>query len=784
MPVAHSGLPFLVVISLVFHIRLVLIESWSSPTSVLFLASAIYLYLSFLGWGLTCIALPRTLSQYRAWFTPWIGIMLAAVLGVRLSRLGMGATVAVYSITVVGVGVGILSALRKLRSLPTRSVPRIAFMFGLLATLLLALYPLLCLHEGLTTVSLGNIDPVTYAATARFLETGSIRYPPVCDVSRPLTCKVNHEIVWNSRPGTFLLISLLAGLFHLQAYEILTVLLAVVLALTPPVVGIFVKVVSRNRLAALIALLMSALSVNQLYFFYQGFAGQVFGEGCLIIAFILWWKAESDQKHWSSYAFILGLAISGMLELYQEDVPLFLIPWSVYFVLQLLMATTPRWRLACRYALPVGIAFALDPFAFWYCLVWLRSLTTVFGWPMPRWALPADVIGLMNVYLPGVSERTAAIASIPAVCLALWGFLYWRKPLLTLSVTSTALALLLYEYESLHYSYAYHKFAANLSFLLIGAFATGVARAVKGHAGFLVRRYVAGAAVTFLAAGCFLTAIPLIEEMKSAQLSVSPDLVELTAIKQLAGRDAVRLVEDRAWQQLWAVYFLDPVPTLLDKPRAFFSTWKHTGPSASPNVLTLVSKLPDASSPEYFTLPEQAPLSADQVVLVPTSIDPSLTVAHGPVWRRVLWQNSTYLLLGPGPQVQSLRLSGQTLDRWITSEGLTLDVPGEWVHLRPIIQLTGRTVFVAHLGGKLNVTAKLYLAGQPRGEVPATIEVFADHYALRIELSPADLPSSGEVHLAISFDKYFVPQQFGYNSDTRRLVIVMPEEVRLLSQAR
>jgi hypothetical protein len=118
-----------------------LIESWSSPTSVLFLAAAIYLYLSFLGWGLTRIALPQTLSQYRAWFAPWIGIMLAAVLGVRLSRLGMGATVAVYSITVVGAGVGILSALRKLRSLPMRRVPRTAFIFGFLATLLLALYP-------------------------------------------------------------------------------------------------------------------------------------------------------------------------------------------------------------------------------------------------------------------------------------------------------------------------------------------------------------------------------------------------------------------------------------------------------------------------------------------------------------------------------------------------------------------------------------------------------------------------------------------------------------------
>ena len=710
--------------------------------------------------------------------------MLAAVLGVRLSRFGMGGTVAVYSITVVGAGVGILSALRKLRSLPTRSVPRIAFMFGFLATLLLALYPLLCLHEGLTTVSLGNIDPVTYAATARFLETGSIRHPPVCDVSRPLTCKVNHEIVWNSRPGTFLLISLLTGLFHLQTYEILTVLLAVVLALTPPVVGIFVKVVSGNRLAALIALLMSALSVNQLYFFYQGFAGQVFGEGCLIIAFILLWKAESDQKHWSSYAFILGLTISAMLELYQEDVPFFLIPWSVYFVLQLLIAKTPRWRLACRYASPVGIAFALDPFAFWYCLVWLRSLTTIFGWPMPRWALPADVIGLMNVYLPGGSERAAAIASIPVVCLALWGFLNWCKPGLTLSVTSTALALLLYEYESLHYSYAYHKFADNLSFLLIGAFATGVSRAVKGRAGLLVRRYVAAAAVTFLAVGCFLTAVPLIEKMNSAQLSVSPDLVELTAIRNAADNHTVLLVEDRAWQQLWSLYFLETVPTLLHTPRAFFSTWKHASASASPNALNLVSKSPDASSPEYFIFPEQVPSSANHVVLVPTSIDPSLTVAPGPARRRVLWQNSSYLLVRPGPQLQSLRLSGQTPDRWITSEGLTLEVPGKWLHLRPIILLNGRTVLFEHLGGKLNVSATLYLAGQPRGQVPATIEASAGHYTLRITLYAAELPSDGEVHLTISFDKYFVPQQFGYNSDTRRLVIVMPEEVRLFSQTR
>src|ERR1039458_8712025 len=98
--------------------------------SILFLAAAIYLYLSFLGWGLTRIALPRTLSRYRAWFAPWIGMMLAAVLGVRLSRLGMGASAAIYPITVVGAGLGAWGAPLKTPSLPTPSLPRTPLPFS------------------------------------------------------------------------------------------------------------------------------------------------------------------------------------------------------------------------------------------------------------------------------------------------------------------------------------------------------------------------------------------------------------------------------------------------------------------------------------------------------------------------------------------------------------------------------------------------------------------------------------------------------------------------------
>ncbi len=531
-------------------------------------------------------------------------------------------------------------------------------MLACLVALLLALYPLLHLHVGPTAVSLGNNDPGCYSATARFLQLGSIRHPPACNNLLPLSCLVHDQVVANSRPGTFLLIGLFADLFRLQTYQIFTVLLAVVLALTPPLVGIFVEVASGNRFAALLALLLSALSVNQLYFFYHGFAGQVFGEGCLIIAFILVWKAESDRKHWASYAFTLGLAMCGMLELYQENAALFFAPWGVYFLWQVLEAKTSRWRLVCRFAVPVGIVFALDPFAFWYGLVCLWHVRAAApGWSMPRWALPADIIGLMNVYLPSASERfasvagmpvarlarwlllygrVAAIASIPVTGVALFGFLYWRNPRLTLSVTLVMLALLLYEFGGRHFSYGYHKVAANVSFLLIAAFATGVARAVRGRAGFRARRRAAGAVVTLLAAGCLFATIPLVVEMQRLQQFVGPDLVELTTIKRLAGNRPVHLIENRHWQQLWAVYFLDPVPTLLDDPGIYFGGL--VSPPASPNVLTLLPESPDtlATSSEDSSPPEREDSRGDNEAV------------SGPERRRVLWHNEAYLLLSPG----------------------------------------------------------------------------------------------------------------------------------------
>ncbi|MGO9452429.1 MAG: hypothetical protein ACLQDV_15520 [Candidatus Binataceae bacterium] len=736
------------------------------------LAAGVYLYLLFLGWGLASLALPRGLRAYQVWLAPWIGMMLAAVVGVLLSRLGMGAAIAVYPITFAGAGLTARSLLVKPRPLPGWGNIGCAFAICSLVTLFLALYPLVSLGQGPTTVSLSNNDPVVYAATARFLEQGSLRHAPLCDVRQPLTCLVNSQIVSGSRPGTFLLIAILARLFHVPAFEIFTVLLAVILAATPPLAAIFGRVVSANRFAAFMTLVISAVNVNLLYFFYNGFAGQILGEGCLIVAFILLWKAEADQRDWLSYAVMLGLTICALLEIYQEDVPLFVVPYLIYAALRLFSSKTSRWLLVGRFALPVGIGIALDPIALWYCFSWLWGVrTAAVGWAMPRWALGADMVGFMNAYLSGAGERAAAIASIPVFLLAFWGFSRWRNPRLTLTVALFSVGLLLYSWAIRDFSYGYHKLAAILSFLLIAAFATGIARSVRRVIGRKMRTFAEAAAVLFAGAICVLVTAPLVEKMKRTELSVSSDLVELSEIKQIAGTRPILFAENRWWQQLWGTYFLYPASTLLSNPSGYFQMPPTKVPTSPDTLRLVVGQIRLlADSTRYFGMPKNGLVSSAKQLTLVTATHASETV---------LWRNGAYSLLGisaqepRGSQVPLLRVIGEEADGSVTSKGLILDIPGDWARLRPNLKLSGPANHLEQLGTNPAVRATLRV---PPQEVDATFETSADRYTVWIKLNPTLLPADKYIHVRVNFDN-LAPAKSGMSAESSRLVMMGPKEI-------
>jgi hypothetical protein len=127
----------------------------------------------------------------------------------------------------------------------------------------------------------------------------------------------------------------------------------------------------------------------------------------------------------------------------------------------------------------------------------------------------------------------------------------------------------------------------------------------------------------------------------------------------------------------------------------------------------------------------------------------------------------------------TLRLSGQTSDGWITSEGLILSGPSQWVRLRPKIEFAGRIPrLLEQSGNGLGAHAILDVAEKSK-EVAATLTQATGEYKLSIQLDPADLPTDGDVQVRVMFDNYFVPSERGLGSDTRRLVIMAPQQIHL-----
>jgi hypothetical protein len=132
------------------------------------------------------------------------------------------------------------------------------------------------------------------------------------------------------------------------------------------------------------------------------------------------------------------------------------------------------------------------------------------------------------------------------------------------------------------------------------------------------------------------------------------------------------------------------------------------------------------------------------------------------------------------PAVQVVGDSGG----WITSEGLTLVAPAEAFRARPNIALSGPTILAEHLG---KVTMKAYTVTSDGKAVELPVEfnlVLAPsqvaQYKAAIHLDPTQLPADGDVKVRLSFDKFFVPSEIGFNADTRQLVVMTPIQIKLL----
>ena len=115
---------------------------------------------------------------------------------------------------------------------------------------------------------------------------------------------------------------------------------------------------------------------------------------------------------------------------------------------------------------------------------------------------------------------------------------------------------------------------------------------------------------------------------------------------------------------------------------------------------------------------------------------------------------------------------------WITSDGVILSGLTEDLRLRPVVELSGTTILSENLGSTLQVRVSLLDEDQTREESVTTIKP-SPQYRIMFRVNPDTLTGS-LTRLRLSFDKFFVPKEIGLNPDTRKLVLLKPDKIRLL----
>ncbi len=522
-----------------------------------------YLYLLLLGWGLTRLLLRQRVVSYQLWLAPWFGLMLVVIPMLWLSRLGISAERTFYAITLLATSLVILCPLMRVPLFVQTGALDAWLAAGAFATLAIALYPMLSVANAPTTISLGNNDPALYAVASDFLKSHSVAHLPPPNPLLPSANLIGYMLSPGHRPGAFLVLLLFDCLFHTPTYRVFSIVLAVLLALTTPLIAIFTDLIAGKRSCAMIALSLSAANVNFMYCYYHGFAAQILIQGCIIATFILVLVHEQENPPPLSYSITIGLAIVTMIVLVPEGAAFFLLPFMLYAALQAVFGAHSQRELLQRYGTVAAVVFLAGLFPLWEGMLWVRHIATLqFGWNIPHWALPIHMVGLLSAIdlWPRFTLLMMAL-SIPVIGAIAWGIRQSRNRLLMIALTVFNVAVLLYFGAIRHYSYAYYKAAVMAGFVFIAAFSAGLPA--------LLYRYQT-AVCAALAIPSLIVCGPTIAHVWRYPLEVTRELSGLSEIPPALTRGAVISLDQlNLWDRLWAIDFMPDAE--LTAPDPFFS---------------------------------------------------------------------------------------------------------------------------------------------------------------------------------------------------------------------
>jgi len=118
---------------------------------------------------------------------------------------------------------------------------------------------------------------------------------------------------------------------------------------------------------------------------------------------------------------------------------------------------------------------------------------------------------------------------------------------------------------------------------------------------------------------------------------------------------------------------------------------------------------------------------------------------------------------------------------WLTSEGVSVSGGAGDLVARPVIRMVGMVgpSTLPSKGSTVPLDA-IIRSGAKSRTIKGVMTFKNDSYEIIVDTNGAIADLNGNVEIALSFGRYFVPQEEGMNSDTRRLVVLAPDRVSLL----
>ena len=522
--------------------------------------------LYFVGYGFSSIFLPEKLRKDAFFIIPWLGVVLITFLSVALTMARIPISQGKYIIFGISF-ILLIYALVSKKALRIFNKEVILLSFFCISALVMLLIPLLKVGYP-TTISLGNLDPISYVNVGEFLIDNSVVSGKDIVSKSGKYASVGDLLYYSYRWGSPLILGFFSDVLTVKTYQIYTILINIFYALTFPLVYLLSKLFFTKKSNLLMLLIFLTFTLNSilLYLLNNAFFAQFIYSGIYLLVFILLYLYISSQEFnkpvFNFYDLLLALSITVSASIYPDGLLYLVGPFGIFLLFELF--SKEKYKYLTSFGKIGLLSVLINPLVIGSALKWnysvfiLSSTAKFIGWEKIRNATPLEMTGLYNLfYYRNIPLIFDFLISIPVIWILYSGYKTVKYKKLILSFFIFLLIPYIYFRFTPNY-YAHLKSVSYLLFFFVIIFSLGLIFILNK----IKNKFIVYALVVFI--GLF--------SVRSSyrtmyQIFWHPRVVDkaLSSLEELNNNEKIKkpfytadiyLGEYDLWARLWQGYFL------------------------------------------------------------------------------------------------------------------------------------------------------------------------------------------------------------------------------------